>query len=62
MSCNLPIESSYTSHVKCEFWPNTIPDGINDSHAQAHREGGVAGASAPGPGGPKGPLKKIKLV
>jgi len=23
-------------------------------YAQAHREGGVAGASAPGPGGPNG--------
>ena len=26
---------------------------------QAHREGGVAGASAPGPGSPKGPSKKL---
>ena len=30
---------------------------------QAHREGGVAGASARGPkGGPEGPIKKFKLV
>jgi len=33
---------------------------------QAHREGGVAGANAPGPGGPKGarraPSKKFNLV
>ena len=35
-------------------------------YTQAHREGGVSGASAPGPGGPKGarraPSKKFKLV
>ena len=35
-------------------------------NSQAHRERGVAGASAPGPGSPKGarraPSKKIKLV
>ena len=36
--------------------------GDDDDDEQAHREGGVAGASAPGSGGPKGagraPLKK----
>ena len=41
-------------------------DDDDDDDEQAHREGGVAGASAPGSGGPKGagraPLKKIKLV
>ena len=31
--------------------------------SQAHREGGVAGASAPGSGSPKGgPLKKIGTI
>ena len=44
--------------------PGTIRSrpGATLTFEQAHREGGVAGASAPGPGGPKGPLKKIKLV
>ena len=41
-------------------------DDDDDDDEQAHREGGVAGASAPGSGGHKGagraPLKKIKLV
>ena len=32
---------------------------IIQQYGQAHREGGVAGASAPGPGGPKGALRPL---
>jgi len=37
-------------------------DERKDLVARPTERGGVAGASAPGPGGPKGALKKIKLV
>ena len=58
----------YKTELYLQWQTNSKSYMIYGAISQAHREGGgVAGASAPGPGGPKGaragpPQKKFKLV